>query len=82
MVGRFTTGGGCAQFASGVGVPSLRMQQQVLWKLLLQNLATFTLLVSTLHSLLSLKEEVLDRAIEGEGLSRPLLSRARFRGWL
>lgn len=96
MVGRFPTGGGWAQFDSCGGVLTLRMQQQVWWKLLLQSLATLALLVSagpdllsgppekTLHSLLSLEEGVLDRAMEEEGLSRhgaPLLSRPRVRGW-
>lgn len=85
------------RFDSCGGVPALRMQQQVRRKLLLQSLATFALLVSagpdppvgppekTLHSLLSLEEGVLDRAMEEEGLSRqgaPLLSRPRLRAWL
>lgn len=96
MVGRFPGCGGWAQFDSCGEVPPLRIQQQVRWKLLLQNLATLALLVSagpdppvgplekTLHSLLSLEEGVLDRAIEEEGLSRqvPLLSRPRVMGWL
>lgn len=96
MVGRFPTGGGWVQFDSCGGVPPLGMQQQVRWKLLLQILATLSLLVSvgpdlpvgpagkTFHSLLSLEEGVLDRAIEEEGLSRqgaPLLSKPSVRGW-
>lgn len=97
MVGRFPTGGGWAQSDSCGGVPPLRMQQQVRRKLLLQSLATLALCISagpdpfvgpvekTLHSLLSLEEGVLDRAIEEEGLRRqgaPLLSRLSVRGWL
>lgn len=77
------------------GVRPLRMQQQVWWKLLLQSLATLARLVSAspdlpvgapgkaFHSLLSLEDGVLDRAMEEEGLRRleaPLLSRPR--GWL
>ena len=96
MVGRFPTGGGWVQFDSCGGVPPPRKQQQVWWKLLLQSLATLALLVSagpdppvgapakTFHSLLSLEDGVLDKAIEEEGLSRqgaPLLSRPRLRGW-
>lgn len=96
IVGRFPAGVGWAQLDSCGGVLSLRMQQQVWWKLLLQSLATLALLVwpgpdspvgsseKTLHSLLSLEEGVLDRTIEEEGLSlhgAPLLSRLRLRGW-
>ena len=73
------------------------MQQQVRWKLLLHSLATLSLLISAgpdpplgppgkaLHSLLSLEDGVLDRAIEEDGLSRqgaPLLSRPSVRVWL
>lgn len=97
MVGRFPTGAAWMQSDSCGGVPPLRMQQQVWWKRLLQSLATLALLVSagpdtfvgppekTLHSLLSLEEGVLDKAIEEDGLRRqetPLLSRLRVRVWL
>lgn len=94
MVGRFPTGGGGAQFDSCGGVVSRRKQQQVWWKPLLHSLATLALLVSagpdplagppgkTFHSLLSLEEGVLDRAIEEEGLRRHGAPRFKVRGWL
>jgi len=97
MVGRLPAGGGWAQLDSCGGVPPLKTQQQVWWKLLLQNLATLSLLAlagvdpptgppgKTFHSLLALEDGVLDRAMEEEGLSRqcaPLLSSPRVRGWV
>lgn len=92
MVGRSPTGGAWAEFDSCGGIPALKTQQQARSKLLLQSLATLSLLVlagpdppagppgKTPHSLLSLEEGVLDRAMEEDGLSRqgaPLLSSPR-----